>query len=74
MFTVNCDQVLRILTEKHKALATSILDIISQRTQVGLAEVAAGFEQIQKKLVERSSSIEDLMAQKQCILLSLVLA
>ena len=68
MFTVNCDSVLRALTEKHKALMTAILDIIAKRTRDSLADIAASYDSVQKKLLERCTSIEDLVTQKQCIL------
>jgi hypothetical protein len=68
MFTVNCDSVLRVLAEKHKTIVTAILEIIAKRTRESLADIAASYDGIQKKLLERCSSIEDLVAQKQCIL------
>lgn len=67
MFTVNCEQVLRVLTEKHQQLQAVILDLLATRTRTSLAEVAASYDAIQKKLLERCSSIEDLVTQKQCI-------
>uniref|UniRef100_A0A2K6RAQ5 Dynein axonemal heavy chain 1 n=1 Tax=Rhinopithecus roxellana TaxID=61622 RepID=A0A2K6RAQ5_RHIRO len=59
-FYINTDNVKQSLSKKHKALATSMLDILAKNLHKEVDSICEEFRSISRKIYEKPNSIEEL--------------
>ncbi|XP_074169160.1 dynein axonemal heavy chain 1 isoform X1 [Rhinolophus sinicus] len=59
-FYINVDNVKQSLSKKHKALATSMLDILAKNLHKEVDNICEEFRSISRKIYEKPNSIEEL--------------